>query len=64
MAGFMKGSDLTHSAHAYNPAHHHHTHGHLSHGIPGMPMSPFNIPHGLDAVGFPQGVWGKYCFIT
>lgn len=63
MAGFLKSSDLGPHPHSYgNPHHPHHSHGPPL--PPGMPMSmtPFGLPHGLDAVGFPhQGMWGKYC---
>ncbi|XP_055616111.1 homeotic protein ocelliless isoform X2 [Toxorhynchites rutilus septentrionalis] len=60
MAGFLKSTDLgPHGPHGYGGSHHPH-HGH-PHGPlpPGMPMTslaPFGLPHGLDAVGFPQGV--------
>jgi hypothetical protein len=64
MAGFLKSSDLGGHPHGYGAPHHpHHSHGPPL--PPGMPMSmtPFGLPHGLDAVGFPhQGMWGKYCF--
>ncbi|KAL1389249.1 hypothetical protein pipiens_012530 [Culex pipiens pipiens] len=62
MAGFLKSTDLgPHGPHGYGGSHHPH-HGH-PHGPlpPGMPMTslaPFGLPHGLDAVGFPQGMWG------
>ncbi|KAL9694894.1 hypothetical protein quinque_014179 [Culex quinquefasciatus] len=58
MAGFLKSTDLgPHGPHGYGGSHHPH-HGH-PHGPlpPGMPMTslaPFGLPHGLDAVGFPQ----------
>ncbi|XP_055523505.1 homeotic protein ocelliless isoform X1 [Wyeomyia smithii] len=62
MAGFLKSTELgPHGPHGYGGSHHPH-HGH-PHGPlpPGMPMTslaPFGLPHGLDAVGFPQGMWG------
>lgn len=61
MAGYLKSSDL--GPHSYGAPHPHHSH---SHGplASGMPMSslPFGLPPGLDAVGFPQGMWGKYFY--
>lgn len=68
MAGFLKSTDLgPHGPHGYGGSHHPH-HGH-PHGPlpPGMPMTslaPFGLPHGLDAVGFPQGMWGKYSLFS
>lgn len=66
MAGFLKSTDLGPHPHSYGSSHHpHHTHPHgpLPPGMPPMAsLAPFGLPHGLDAVGFPQGMWGKYCF--
>lgn len=63
MAGYLKSQDLGHQhPHAYGAPHPHHAgHPHASLG-PGMPMSSlsFGLTHGLDAVSFPQSVWGKY----
>ncbi|XP_063704700.1 homeotic protein ocelliless-like isoform X2 [Culicoides brevitarsis] len=60
MAGFLKSSDLGPHPHTYGSSHHpHHTHPHgpLPPGMPPMAsLAPFGLPHGLDAVGFPQGV--------
>lgn len=59
MAGFLKTGEL--GPHGYGAPHPHHA---VAHGPlpPGMPMvGHFGLPHGLDAVGFPQGMWGKYC---
>lgn len=64
MAGYLKSSDLGPHPHSYGGGHPHHGHAHGPLG-PGMPMAsltPFGLPHGLDAVGFPQGMWGKYWF--
>lgn len=67
MAGYLKSSDLGPHAHSYGAPHPHHSahaHGPLP---PGMPMTslPFGLPHGLDtSIGFPQGMWGKYPFIS
>jgi hypothetical protein len=63
MAGFLKSTDLGGHPHSYGGHHPHHSHGPPL--PPGMPMSmtPFGLPHGLDAVGFPhQGMWGKYSY--
>lgn len=62
MAGYLKSPDLGPHPHAYGAPHPHHgghPHGPLA---PGMPMSTlsFGLSHGLDAVSFPQSVWGKY----
>lgn len=66
MAGFLKSTELGPHPHTYGSSHHpHHTHPHgpLPPGMPPMAsLAPFGLPHGLDAVGFPQGMWGKYCF--
>lgn len=62
MAGYLKSTDLGPHPHGYGTPHPHHAHSHGPLG-PGMPMTsltPFGLPHGLDAVGFPQGMWGKY----
>uniref|UniRef100_A0A6E8V1L2 Homeobox domain-containing protein n=1 Tax=Anopheles coluzzii TaxID=1518534 RepID=A0A6E8V1L2_ANOCL len=61
MAGFLKSSDLGPHPHGYGSAHHpHHAHPHgpLPPGMPMTSLAPFGLPHGLDAVGFPQGMWG------
>uniref|UniRef100_A0A182TMU8 Uncharacterized protein n=1 Tax=Anopheles melas TaxID=34690 RepID=A0A182TMU8_9DIPT len=58
MAGFLKSSDLGPHPHGYGSAHHpHHAHPHgpLPPGMPMTSLAPFGLPHGLDAVGFPQG---------
>lgn len=64
MAGFLKSTDLgPHGPHGYGSSHHpHHAHPHgpLPPGMPMTSLAPFGLPHGLDAVGFPQGMWGKY----
>ncbi|XP_037920846.1 homeotic protein ocelliless isoform X3 [Hermetia illucens] len=55
MAGFLKTGEL--GPHGYGAPHPHHA---VAHGPlpPGMPMvGHFGLPHGLDAVGFPQGMW-------
>uniref|UniRef100_A0A182MAJ1 Uncharacterized protein n=1 Tax=Anopheles culicifacies TaxID=139723 RepID=A0A182MAJ1_9DIPT len=61
MAGFLKSSDLGPHPHGYGTAHHpHHAHPHgpLPPGMPMTSLAPFGLPHGLDAVGFPQAsVW-------
>lgn len=65
MAGYLKSPDLGPHPHAYGAPHPHHAgHPHASLG-PGMPMSSlsFGLTHGLDAVSFPQSVWGKYIHI-
>lgn len=63
-AGFLKSSDMSHHSHSYGGPHPHHgPHGPLPPGMPGMPLGPFGLPHSLDAVGFPQGMWGKYSFL-
>jgi hypothetical protein len=65
MAGFLKSSDLGPHPHSYGGPHHpHHSHPHgpIPHGMPMSSLAPFGLPHGLDAVGFPQGMWGKYHF--
>uniref|UniRef100_A0A182T4J5 Uncharacterized protein n=1 Tax=Anopheles maculatus TaxID=74869 RepID=A0A182T4J5_9DIPT len=57
MAGFLKSSDLGPHPHGYGTAHHpHHAHPHgpLPPGMPMTSLAPFGLPHGLDAVGFPQ----------
>lgn len=61
MSGFLK-SDITHHQLGYGAPHPHHSHPHHGPLPPGMPMAmpPFGLPHGLDAVGFGQGMWGKY----
>lgn len=62
MAGFLKSTDLgPHGPHGYGSSHHpHHAHPHgpLPPGMPMTSLAPFGLPHGLDAVGFPQGMWG------
>uniref|UniRef100_A0AAG5D166 Homeobox domain-containing protein n=1 Tax=Anopheles atroparvus TaxID=41427 RepID=A0AAG5D166_ANOAO len=61
MAGFLKSSDLGPHPHGYGTSHHpHHAHPHgpLPPGMPMTSLAPFGLPHGLDAVGFPQGMWG------
>lgn len=62
MAGYLKSSDLGGHAHSYGPPHHGHPHAHgpLPAGMPMASLTPFGLPHGLDAVGFPQSMWGKY----
>lgn len=62
MAGFLKSSDLgPHPGYgAPHHPHHSHPHGPLPPGMPMTSLAPFGLPHGLDAVGFPQGMWGKY----
>lgn len=62
MAGFLKSGDLgPHPSHGYGAPHPHHSHhGPLPPGMPMTSLAPFGLPHGLDAVGFPQGMWGKY----
>lgn len=65
MAGFLKSTELGPHPHSYGATHHpHHTHPHgpLPPGMPMASLAPFGLPHGLDAVGFPQGMWGKYSF--
>lgn len=66
MAGFLKSSDLGPHPHSYGAPHPHHTHPHgpLPPGMPMSSLAPFGLPHGLDAVGLPQGMWGKYQFFT
>lgn len=61
MSGFLK-SDIPHHQLGYGGPHPHHSHSHHGSLPPGMPMAmtPFGLPHGLDAVGFGQGMWGKY----
>ncbi|KFB37229.1 homeotic protein ocelliless-like protein [Anopheles sinensis] len=57
MAGFLKSSDLGPHPHGYGTSHHpHHAHPHgpLPPGMPMTSLAPFGLPHGLDAVGFPQ----------
>uniref|UniRef100_A0A336K0S2 CSON003328 protein n=2 Tax=Culicoides sonorensis TaxID=179676 RepID=A0A336K0S2_CULSO len=60
MAGFLKSTELGPHPHSYGSSHHpHHSHPHgpLPPGMPPMAsLAPFGLPHGLDAVGFPQGV--------
>lgn len=66
MAGFLKSTDLGPHPHGYGTGHHpHHAHPHgpLPPGMPMTSLAPFGLPHGLDAVGFPQGMWGKYSFL-
>ncbi|XP_035775268.1 homeotic protein ocelliless-like isoform X1 [Anopheles albimanus] len=61
MAGFLKSTDLGPHPHGYGTGHHpHHAHPHgpLPPGMPMTSLAPFGLPHGLDAVGFPQGMWG------
>lgn len=62
MAGFLKSSDLGPHPHTYGTPHPHHGHPHgpLPPGMPMASLAPFGLPHGLEAVGFPQGMWGKY----
>lgn len=64
MAGLFKSADLGPHSHSYGPPHPHHTHPHgpLPPGMPMTSLAPFSLSHGLDAVGFPQGMWGKYRF--
>lgn len=66
MAGYLKSSDLGPHAHGYGAPHPHHAHAHgaLPPGMPTMTSLPFGLPHGLDSVGFPQGMWGKYQAIS
>lgn len=68
MAGFLKSTDLgPHGPHGYGSSHHpHHAHPHgpLPPGMPMTSLAPFGLPHGLDAVGFPQGMWGKYSLFS
>lgn len=69
MAGYFKSSDIgAHGQGGHVPPHpHHSSHGHAhAHaalpgmpGMPAMPSLPFGLTHGLDAVGFPQGMWGE-----
>lgn len=67
MSGFLK-SDISahHQLGGYGAPHPHHSHSHHGALPPGMPMAmtPFGLPHGLDAVGFGQGMWGKYSFFS
>ncbi|GAB0094376.1 homeotic protein ocelliless [Sergentomyia squamirostris] len=58
MAGFLKSSDLGPHPHSYGAPHPHHGHPHgpLPPGMPMASLAPFGLPHGLEAVGFPQGV--------
>ncbi|XP_055684358.1 homeotic protein ocelliless isoform X1 [Lutzomyia longipalpis] len=60
MAGFLKSSDLGPHPHSYGAPHPHHGHPHgpLPPGMPMASLAPFGLPHGLEAVGFPQGMWG------
>lgn len=60
MSGFLK-SDIAHHQLGYAAHHPIAHHGPLP---PGMQMGipAFGIPHGLDPVGFGQGMWGKYKF--
>uniref|UniRef100_A0A1B0D4S7 Uncharacterized protein n=1 Tax=Phlebotomus papatasi TaxID=29031 RepID=A0A1B0D4S7_PHLPP len=56
MAGFLKSSDLGPHPHTYGTPHPHHGHPHgpLPPGMPMASLAPFGLPHGLEAVGFPQ----------
>lgn len=66
MAGYLKSDLGSHPHSAYvtpHPHHSAHAHGSLPPGMPTMTSLPFGLPHGLESVGFPQGMWGKYCFI-
>lgn len=64
MANYLKSADLGGHPHGgYAPPHAHHgAHGHgaLPPGMPGMAGLPFGLPPGLEGVGFPQGMWGKF----
>ncbi|XP_012158703.1 homeotic protein ocelliless-like isoform X1 [Ceratitis capitata] len=57
-AGLLKSGDFGHHPHSYGGPHPHHSvpHGPLPPGMPMTSLGPFGIPHGLDAVGFSQGV--------
>uniref|UniRef100_A0A0A1WP18 Homeotic protein ocelliless n=1 Tax=Zeugodacus cucurbitae TaxID=28588 RepID=A0A0A1WP18_ZEUCU len=59
-AGFLKSGDLGHHPHSYGGPHPHHSvpHGPLPPGMPMPSLGPFGLPHGLEAVGFSQGMWG------
>ncbi|XP_055371054.1 homeotic protein ocelliless isoform X1 [Condylostylus longicornis] len=59
-AGFLKSGDLGHHPHSYGGPHPHHAvpHGPLPPGMPMPSLGPFGLPHGLEAVGFSQGMWG------
>lgn len=61
-AGFLKSGDLGPHPHGYGAPHPHHSvpHGPLPPGMPMPSLGPFGLPHGLEAVGFSQGMWGKY----
>lgn len=61
-AGFLKSGDLGPHPHSYGGPHPHHSvpHGPLPPGMPMPSLGPFGLPHGLEAVGFSQGMWGKY----
>lgn len=63
-AGFLKSGDLGPHPHTYGGPHSHHSvpHGPLPPGMPMPSLGPFGLPHGLEAVGFSQGMWGKYRF--
>ncbi|EAT46026.1 AAEL002746-PA [Aedes aegypti] len=67
MAGFLKSTDLgPHGPHGYGSSHHpHHAHPHgpLPPGMPMTSLAPFGLPHGLDAVGFPQDFYWDSCEI-
>lgn len=62
MAGFLSGGELGAHPHSYGGPHPHHgrPHGPLGPGMPMASLTPFGIPHSLEGVGFPQGMWGKY----
>lgn len=64
MAGYLKSAEMgAHPHGAYGPPHAHHSahaHGPLPPGMSSMASLPFGLPHGLDSVGFPQGMWGKF----
>ncbi|XP_061400066.1 homeotic protein ocelliless isoform X2 [Musca vetustissima] len=57
-AGFLKSGDLGPHPHSYGGPHPHHSvpHGPLPPGMPMPSLGPFGLPHGLEAVGFSQGV--------
>ncbi|XP_075154359.1 homeobox protein OTX2 isoform X1 [Haematobia irritans] len=59
-AGFLKSGDLGPHPHSYGGPHPHHSvpHGPLPPGMPMPSLGPFGLPHGLEAVGFSQGMWG------
>lgn len=63
MSGFLKSADIAaHHQLGYGAPHPHHSHPHgpLPPGMPMTSLGPFGLPHGLDGVGFGQGMWGKY----